>query len=75
MERTLTIRLSQTQDEALTQRARMEGRTRSAMVRALIDAGLGARPLKQRAGHLKGRAALPRTAVDRRRRLRERNWR
>jgi hypothetical protein len=51
------------------------GKTRSELVRELIDRGLEEQPLGRRIGHLKGRIALaaPRTALNRR--LKERNWR
>ncbi|MGH9239989.1 MAG: ribbon-helix-helix protein, CopG family, partial [Vicinamibacterales bacterium] len=40
MSKTLTIRLPQAQDEALTRRAEALGRTRSDLVRELIERGL-----------------------------------
>ena len=73
--RTLTIRLDEVQDEALTGRARALGKTRSELVRDLIDQAISDQPVGQRAGHLKGRVALPRGGTGWRRALKERNWR
>lgn len=75
MDKTLTIRLDRAQDAALTARARAQGKTRSAVVRELIDQGLEKRPLGRRIGHLKGRldVSSPKTAWQRR--IKERNWR
>ena len=75
MEKTLTIRLAKSQDEALTRRAKALGRTRSQLVRELIDKGLEEQPLGRRLGHLKGRLDLPPPKSGWRRRIRERNWR
>ena len=75
MDKTLTIRLDRAQDKALTARARAQGKTRSALVRDLIDQGLEERPLGSRIGHLKGRVAAPARNGGWRRRIRERNWR
>lgn len=75
MNRTLTIRLGKEQDEALTGRARALGKTRSELVRDLIDQAVVDKPIADRAGHLKGRVALPRARAGWRRTLRERNWR
>jgi hypothetical protein len=75
MGKTLTIRIDQAQDEALTQRAKALGRTRSQLVRELIDKGLQDQPLGRSLGHLKGRLGLPAAASGWRRRIRERNWR
>ena len=75
MEKTLTIRLDKSQDEALTRRAKALGRTRSQVVRDLIDKGLEEQPLGRSLGHLKGRLDLPTPKSGWRRRIRERNWR
>jgi hypothetical protein len=75
MNRTLTIRLDQEKDEALTRRARALGKTRSELVRDLIDKAVTDQPLGRRLGHLKGRVELPRTRSGWRRELKERNWR
>jgi hypothetical protein len=75
MDKTLTIRLDRAQDKALTARARAQGKTRSAIVRDLIDRGLEERPLGSRIGHLKGRVAAPARTAGWQRRIKERNWR
>ena len=75
MDKTITLRLPRVQDQALTRRARAIGKTRSALVRDLIDQALADRPMERRAGHLKGRVELPRARSGWRRELKERNWR
>ncbi|MGH9256260.1 MAG: ribbon-helix-helix protein, CopG family [Vicinamibacterales bacterium] len=75
MTRTLTIRLDEAQDEALTGRARALGKTRSELVRDLIDSAVTGQPVGRRAGHVKGRVELPRAGAGWRRALRARNWR
>ncbi|OLB62819.1 MAG: hypothetical protein AUI11_04025 [Acidobacteria bacterium 13_2_20CM_2_66_4] len=75
MGKTLTIRLHRAQDEALTARARAVGKTRSELVRELIDQGLEERPLGRRIGHLKGRLDVPAPKAGWQRRIKERNWR
>lgn len=75
VERTLTIRLDEEQDEALTERATALGQTRSALVRAMIAKGLADPTLAQQVGHLKGRVALPAASGAWARRIRQRNWR
>jgi len=46
------------------------------LVREILEEALVDRPLKARAGHLKGRLELPREASEPwRKRLRQRNWR
>jgi len=75
VDKTLTIRLDRAQDKALTARARAQGKTRSALVRDLIDQGLEERPLGSRIGHLKGRVATSSRKAGWQRRIRERNWR
>ena len=75
MSKTLTIRLPREQDAALTVRARMLGKTRSELVRELIDRGLEETPLGRRIGHLKGRLEVGAPRSGWQRRLKERNWR
>jgi hypothetical protein len=75
MEKTLTIRLDKAQDAALTRRAKALGKTRSQVVRELIEKGLEEQPLGQRVGHLKGALDLPEPKDALRRRIKERNWR
>ena len=75
MDKTLTIRLEKAQDKALTDRAKAMGKTRSALVRELIDRAVSAEPMNERAGYLQGRLELPRTRSGWRGQLRARNWR
>ena len=75
MDKTLTIRLDKRQDEALTRRARALGKTRSEVVRELIDKGLEEQALGVRVGHLEGILELPQSKDTLRRRIKDRNWR
>jgi hypothetical protein len=75
VDKTLTIRLDQEQDAALTQRAEALGQTRSELVRTLIAKGLEEQPVGQRVGHLRGNLALPAPATTWARRIKRRNWR
>lgn len=75
MDKTLTIRLNHSQDEALTVRAKALGKTRSELVRDLIDSGLEERPMGRRIGHVKGRLDLASPKAGWQRRIKERNWR
>lgn len=75
MDKSVTIRLDRAQDEALTARARAQGKTRSEVIRELIDRGLEERPLGTRIGHLKGRLAVSSPKTGWQRRIKERNWR
>lgn len=75
MDKTLTIRLDQAQDAALTERAQALGQTRSELVRMLIAKGLEQQSVGQRAGHLRGHLSLPAPATAWARRIKRRNWR
>jgi hypothetical protein len=75
MDKTLTIRIDKLQDQALTRRAKALGKTRSELVRELIEKGLEEEPLGRRVGHLRGVLDLPEPKDAVRRRIRERNWR
>jgi len=75
MEKMLTVRLGKEQDVALTRRAKAIGKTRSAVVRDLIDTALADRPMSRRVGHLKGGVELRRSRSGWRRELTDRNWR
>lgn len=75
MDKTITVRLEKSQDEALTKHAKALGRTRSEVVRELIDRGLEEQPLGRTIGHLKGRLELPATRSGWRRHIKDRNWR
>lgn len=76
MGHTLTIRTDERLNDALRQRARMLGKTVSAVAREILNDALAARPLSARTGHLKGKLELPSDSSDVwRRQIRERNWR
>jgi predicted DNA-binding protein len=75
MGKTLTIRLPDSQDSALTARAEALGLTRSELVRELIERGLSEQPLARNIGHLKGRLSLSSRKGRWREQIRERNWR
>ena len=75
MGKTLTIRLPDAQDAALTRRAEALGRTRSDIVRELIERGLEERPLGRSIGHLNGRLGLSPSSGGWRKRIKDRNWR
>jgi hypothetical protein len=75
MRKTITIRLDEKQERALARRAKALGKTKSELVRELIDAGLEERPLRSRIAHLKGRLELAAPESEWTRRIRERNWR
>jgi hypothetical protein len=75
MDKTLTIRLPEAQDEALTLRANALGKTKSELVRELIEKGLEEQPLARRIGHLKGRLGLSTAKAGWQRRIKDRNWR
>lgn len=75
MDKTLTIRLADEQDKALTRRAEATGKTKSRLARELIDKGLEEQPLGRRVGHLKGRIRLRSPKESWQKRIKERNWR
>jgi Ribbon-helix-helix protein, copG family len=75
VDKTLTVRLDKKQDEALTRRATELGKTRSELVRELIERGLDEKPLGLRIGHLKGILDLPEPKDALRRRIKSHNWR
>jgi plasmid stability protein len=76
MSTTITIRADEPLRKVLDRKAAASGMTVSALVREILEEALTERPLRVRAGHLKGRLALPRkTSEPWRIRLRRRNWR
>ena len=75
MEKTITVRIDSRKDKALARRARARGKTKSDIVRELIDALLEPEPLGQRVGHLAGSLKLPPPKGPLLRRLKSRNWR
>jgi len=75
MDRTITIRLDKSQDEALTQRAKVTGKTRSALVRELLSKALSDQTIEERAGHLKGSLQLKKPTTNWGKHLKKQNWR
>ena len=77
MSSTLTIRIPPAEREALTLLAKQNGLSVSELVREILRREIEERPLRVKAGHLKGRLRITgRAAADPwRRSLRERNWR
>ena len=75
MDRTITVRLDQEQDEALTRQARTLGKTRSALVRELLGEALSESPVSERAEHLKGSVELRKPLDAWGKHLRKQNWR
>jgi Ribbon-helix-helix protein, copG family len=75
MDTTITVRLDRSQDERLTARCKATGKTRSALVRELIEQGLDDRPLGRRIGHLKGALNLPAPGSGWPKAIKDRNWR
>lgn len=76
MKTTITVRLDERQQKAVTAAAKQLGKSVSDIVRDALDRRLTERTIAARAGHLKGRIRLPRR--DRkgwRRTIGERNWR
>ena len=75
MDKTITIRLDREQDEALTRLAKTLGKTRSAVVREVLEQALSERPISERAGHLNATVQLPKPKDAWARHLRKQNWR
>lgn len=76
MSMTLSVRTDTPLRAALEKRAAAEGKTVSQVAREILEDALTERPLKTRAGHLKGRLELERRPAEQwRKRLRNRNWR
>jgi uncharacterized protein (DUF1778 family) len=75
MDKTITIRLDKAQNEALTQRAKVMGKTRSAVVRDLLSRALSEQTIEERAGHLKGSLRLKRPGNEWAKHLKKQNWR
>jgi hypothetical protein len=75
MEKTITIRLGRAQDEALTRRAKTTGKTRSAVVRELLEQALLEIPISEKAAHLKGSLRLEKPKDAWGKHLRKQNWR
>jgi metal-responsive CopG/Arc/MetJ family transcriptional regulator len=72
---TLTIRADDRLRDALDERARTLGTTRSQLVRDILEDALVERPLGDRISRLRGTVRVPRTRNGWRREIRSRNWR
>jgi len=75
MDKTITIRLDKAQDDALTHRAKVTGKTRSAVVRELLSKALSDQTIEERAGHLKGSLRLNKPTAGWGEQIKKRNWR
>lgn len=76
MRQTIAIRADSALRAAIAERAAAKGKTVSAFVREVLQQAVEDRPVKARAGHLRGALDLSGTPDDAwRSRLRERNWR
>jgi hypothetical protein len=75
MERTITLRLDKQRDQALARRAKELGKTKSELLRDLIDQALVLEPLGKRVGHLAGSVKLSAPDSMLTRQIKERNWR
>jgi hypothetical protein len=75
MDKTITIRLDKSQDAALTHRAKVTGKTRSAVVRELLSKALLDTSIEERAGHLKGSLRLEKPTTAWGKHLKKQNWR
>lgn len=76
MRLTIAVRTDKALRDAVAERAAAQGKTVSAFVREILEHTITDRPLRARAGHLRGGLKLPQDADDAwRRHLRERNWR
>ena len=76
MKTTMTLRLTESQANAIEEVSRRLGRSASAIVRDAIDAALAERTLAERAGHYKGAVKASRRGGDSwSTQLRDRNWR
>ena len=75
MDKTITVRIDSQKDKALARHAKKYGKSKSDIIRELIDKALAPDPLERRVGHLAGSIELPLPKSPLQRRLRERNWR
>ena len=76
MSTTITVRIDDSLRRELEDRAASSGKSFSEVVREILENALAARPVDERAGHLRGKLELDRTDSDPwRERLRERNRR
>jgi hypothetical protein len=75
MANTITIRVNPALREALSERARLERKGVSEVIREILEGALTKRPLADRIGKLRGGLRVRSPASDSQRRIRERNWR
>jgi len=75
MDKTITIRIDSQKDKALARHAKQYGKSKSGLIRELIDRALAPDSLERRVGHLAGSIELPVPKSPLQRRLKERNWR
>ena len=76
MSTTITVRTDPSLREALQRQADEVGKSLSSFVRDVLQDAVARRTIGEKAGHLKGRLALPRRNRDPwREELRRRNWR
>jgi hypothetical protein len=75
MANTITIRVNPELREALAERARLERKAVSEVVREVLESALSKRPLSDRISKLRGGLRVGAPASDWQRRIRERNWR
>lgn len=76
MSTTITVRTDPSLREALQKRADEVGKSLSSYVRDVLHDAVARRTVGEKAGHLKGKLALPRRDLDPwRAQLRRRNWR
>jgi plasmid stability protein len=75
MSTTLTIRVDEDLRAALAQRAQAQGTSVSELVREILIEALVERPLRVKAGHLRGGLKLPQRHPSWNEQLRNRNWR
>jgi hypothetical protein len=75
MANTITVRVNPALREALAERARLERKAVSEVVREILESALTKRPLAERIGKLRGGLRVHVPANDWQRRIRDRNWR
>ena len=76
MSTTITIRADEALRDVLDRKAAASGKTVSELVREILEEALAERTVRVRAGHVKGKLALPRSKPGSwSSQLRQRNWR
>ena len=72
---TLSIRTSETLHEALGERARLQGKSVSELVREILENAMVERSVLERTRHVVGSLDFEVDGDEWRRKIRERNWR